>query len=147
MRRVLLIDDDTALLTWLETAFIDAGYESHCATDGASALDIARQCPLDAALIDLRLPDTSGLNLLPSLTNQAILCVVMTGFANCRSAVDAMRCGAFDYIEKPFVADDVIDLLERAISYSPMIGEEGSRHCESIQCLLQHVQKHFPLHR
>ena len=86
------------------------------AAAGRDGIRTAEHFKPDVALIDLKLPDMSGLRVLSELRiqNPATAEVLITGFGTCRSAVEAMRLGAFDYLEKPLDLDAVLDVVKKA---------------------------------
>lgn len=103
LRTGLLVDDDTLYLRTLQRSLARRGVETLTATDAASALSIARSALPDFALIDLKLGNDSGLNLIQPLreirTDMRILLV--TGYASIATAVEAIKLGADDYLPKP----------------------------------------------
>ena len=116
--RVLLIDDDPITLETVGLILRTAGYNVAHALTAQDALSAAATTPPDVALVDLRLPDASGLEVLRALQRDrpSTACILVTGFATTRDTVEAMRLGAFDVVEKPIVGDEVIELVDRAVS-------------------------------
>lgn len=110
---VLLVDDDDVFRERLARALRGRAYTVVTAGDHASALAAARAAPIDFAVIDLRMPDGSGLALLDPLRTLAPAArfVMLTGYGSIASAVDALRLGAHDYLSKPVDADQVIAAL------------------------------------
>ncbi|MFD3448340.1 sigma-54-dependent transcriptional regulator [Microbacteriaceae bacterium 4G12] len=115
MINLLIIDDEKEIGTFLSHLFTLKGYTVTVINSGKefASIDLTRQS-FHAALIDLKLPDSDGLSLLQSLKKQQPKCkvIIMTGYSTVKTAVDAMRLGASDYIEKPF---EDIDLLEKQV--------------------------------
>jgi len=113
--RVLIVDDEPNIRRTLRLALEAAGH----AVDEAESLDQALRAverhPCDAALVDLRLGDESGLGLIAPLIEQLprLAIVVITAHASIDTAVEAMRRGAFDYLPKPFTPSQVRAVLER----------------------------------
>jgi len=101
MPRVLLVDDDVTALEQFAFAFRHAGFEVELATTGREGINIGLHCRPDAAIIDLRLPDISGLDVLEQLRQTSSQLIMVTGFATTDVAVAAMRLGANDILEKP----------------------------------------------
>lgn len=116
--RILLIDDDPGTLGGYEGVLRQAGFEVAAAQSGREALEIARHRSFDLILVDLRLPDLSGLDVMRLLREQQgdVAFVVVTGFGTTQSAVEAMRLGAADYVEKPLIGDDLIGAVERGLA-------------------------------
>ncbi|MGE3772780.1 MAG: response regulator transcription factor [Gammaproteobacteria bacterium] len=115
--RVLLVDDDAVLLRVMAQAFSRRGYEAVCADSAASALAACARMQPGHAVVDLRMPDGNGLQLIPRLlqSNPALCIVVLTGFASIATAVEAVKLGAHQYLTKPADVDDIIS----AFGYAP----------------------------
>ena len=109
-RRLLVVDDDEAFRKRLVKAMHTRGIEAHGAGSAREALDVARQVHPDAATVDMRMPHTSGLDLLPQLAEQVpgIQIVILTGYGNIPTAVEAVRRGAVNYLSKPLDADQIL---------------------------------------
>lgn len=110
MSDVLLVDDDAVFLGVLADAFARRAYRPWCARDTAGALAIAASRPLPRAVVDLRLAEANGLELIPALIGlqPSIDIVVLTGYASIATAVDAIKLGARHYLTKPSDVDDII---------------------------------------
>jgi DNA-binding NtrC family response regulator len=117
VERILVVDDDATIRQTLAEILDRQGYEVHSAEDGAAALAAARRCSFDLALLDLRLPDTGGLDLMAALRelDDRTLVVVMTAYPEVRTAISALKAGAYDYLNKPFDLDDLKGLVRRAL--------------------------------
>jgi NtrC-family two-component system response regulator AlgB len=113
--KVLVIDDDAALRRTLCTSLESFGHEAAEARDGHQALEVLGRRPFDVALLDLRLAEEQGLDLLPRLLALApgLHVVIVTAYATIETAVEAMRRGAFDYLPKPFTPDQLRVVLDR----------------------------------
>ena len=107
---LLLVDDSFSLREHLSKALTRRGYNVATAVDYASAMAIARERTFEKAVLDLRMPGPSGLELLRDLQSlqPAIKVVILTGFGSIATTVDAMRLGAVNYVPKPANADDVL---------------------------------------
>ncbi|HXN76027.1 MAG TPA: sigma-54 dependent transcriptional regulator, partial [Gemmatimonadaceae bacterium] len=105
--RVLIADDDRSITEGLSAILRDEGYEVAVAIDGQKALDALGAGAFGVVLADLKMPKVDGLALLKELQLRAIPteCIIVTGQATVDSAVQAMREGAYDYVEKPLTAD------------------------------------------
>lgn len=116
--QVLVIDDEVEVGSFLRRLLDRKGLEVSLAHTGARASQLIDAKTFDVALIDLKLPDSSGLDLLERLKNKQPACeaVIMTGYGTTRTAVRAIQLGAFDYIEKPFGdIDEVEQLIDRVL--------------------------------
>ena len=111
--RLLLVDDDDAFRERLARALRDRGYDVVTAIDHPTALAAARAQPPAFAVIDLKMPGPSGLDLVRDLHALAAdtRIVVLTGYGSIASAVDALHRGAHDYLSKPADADEIIAAL------------------------------------
>jgi DNA-binding NtrC family response regulator len=116
--RILVIDDEESLRHALGKSLGRAGFDVVEAATGRAGVDHFAEGPVDAVLTDMRLPDIDGLDLVAIFTQMApeIPVLVMTGYGSMDAALEAMRRGARDFVQKPFVMEDVIRLLERAIN-------------------------------
>lgn len=105
--KVLIADDDRSITEGLSAILRDEGYDVAVAIDGQKALDQLVAEPFGVVLADLKMPKVDGLALLKELQQRAIPteCIIVTGQATVDSAVQAMREGAYDYVEKPLTAD------------------------------------------
>lgn len=132
MRARILIVDDEKLVRWtLRQALEEAGYSAEEAADGRSALQaVARDAP-DMVLLDYRLPDILGTQVLRDIRDVAPLVpvVMITAHASIGGAVEAIRDGAYDYISKPFEVDEVIQVVARALE-TGRLREEVARQRE-----------------
>jgi DNA-binding NtrC family response regulator len=105
--KILIADDERAITEGLGAILRDEGYEVTVAVDGQKALDSLSSDTFGLVLADLKMPKLDGLGLLKELQLRGIAteCIIVTGQATVDSAVQAMREGAYDYIEKPLTAD------------------------------------------
>ena len=112
---ILVVDDDAALRGRLAQAFEDRGWRAVTAADAAAARQVAAQATPTHAVLDLSMPGDSGLVLLRDLlgTDPTMQVVILTGYGSIATAVDAMRLGAVNMIQKPADADMVLAAFER----------------------------------
>jgi PAS domain S-box-containing protein len=114
--RVLVVDDHADLAENLHEILTDEGAVVRIAASAAAARIAARE-PFDVALVDVRLPDATGLELVPELKSaegmQEVLLV--TGHASIQDAIEAVRAGAYAYVLKPFDPDDLVTTVARAV--------------------------------
>lgn len=112
MEKLLLVDDDEVFSSVLGAALEKRGFSVEIAHDVASGMALveARQATLDCALVDLCLPDGSGLQLVERLcaAAPAVRVVVLTGYASIATAVEAIKLGATQYLTKPVEIDEVL---------------------------------------
>ena len=112
---ILVIDDDSSLRRTVRMSLEVLGHHATEARDSTQALELLSRRPFDTALLDLRLAQEQGLDLLPRLLSMApgLHVVVVTAYATIETAVEAMRRGAFDYLPKPFTPDQLRIVLDR----------------------------------
>ena len=112
-KSLIIVDDDRAFLQRLSRAMELRGFEVRSAHSVAEGIDLIRQKAPAFAVVDMRLEDGNGLDVIAELTrlkpNARI--IVLTGYGNIATAVSAVKLGAVDYLAKPADADDVTDAL------------------------------------
>ncbi|MCH7794842.1 MAG: response regulator, partial [Proteobacteria bacterium] len=113
--RILLVDDDRDFLSSLRDLLDLEGYEVATASDPEGARRIAAEFRPDIALLDVKLGAANGIDLIPMLKERlpGISCVVMTAYAATENAVEAMRNGADDYLNKPIDPANLMRALNR----------------------------------
>jgi DNA-binding NtrC family response regulator len=111
--RVLVVDDDRAILTLVGSVALAEGFDVATTVDGAEALQQLTTRPADLVLVDLRMPGVTGLEVLRAIRDVNSRCrvVLMSGYATIDSAVTAVKLGAMDYLTKPFDLQRLRDLL------------------------------------
>jgi len=112
---ILIVDDDEVYRTRLARAFVERGYEVRTARDFDSALALAHADSPELAVLDLKMPGKSGLELVKALreVDPATKMVVLTGYGSIATAIDAVRLGATHYLSKPADADDIVAAFAR----------------------------------
>ena len=112
-RSLVLVDDDRAFLARLARAMELRGFEVRSAHSVAEGLDLIRQKPPAFAVVDMRLEDGNGLDVVAELAKlrPQSRTIVLTGYGNIATAVSAVKLGAVDYLAKPADADDVVAAL------------------------------------
>ena len=122
MPKLLVVDDDHLILDCFRYAFTSNLFSLETASTAAAALSLFQQQSFDAVITDVRLPDSSGLQLLQDL--QALDCkvpvILMTGHGTANTAIEAMRRGAFEYLLKPLDLDTLQSVVDRALETSRM---------------------------
>jgi two-component system response regulator RegA len=112
---ILIVDDDAPLRNRLATAFRERGYEARVAANHEDAVALARGDSPELALVDLRLPGRSGLEIVRDLKaiDPETNVVVLTGYGSIATALDAVRLGATHYLAKPADVDDILAAFAR----------------------------------
>jgi DNA-binding NtrC family response regulator len=114
---ILVVDDDPGLRESLRLILEDE-YEILDVSDGAQALDVVHSSQVDLVLLDIRLPGMDGITVLERLKamDEHVEVILVTAVKEVRSAVAAMRLGAFDYLTKPFEEEEVLSSISRALA-------------------------------
>lgn len=130
---ILLVDDDEVYRSRLARAFVDRGYDVRTAGDYEAAVAAAEMESPEFAVVDLKMPGKSGLELVQAL--QAIdphtKSVVLTGYGSIATAIDAVRLGATYYLSKPADADDILAAFARGES-PPLAPAEAEYKAPSL---------------
>ncbi len=113
--RILVVEDDAAFASALVAALRRRGHDALAAVTGAAALDSAHRTAPDAAIVDLKLGDESGLALIAPFKalNPAMSILLLTGYASIATAVEAIKLGATHYLPKPADVDEILAALGR----------------------------------
>jgi len=114
--RILIVDDEASLRDALGRILTAEGYEVRQAGDGKEALGILGAQRFDFLLCDLRMPVMGGIDLLREITARGIpgTVIMMSAFGTVETAVEAMKLGAYDYVSKPFMSDEILLTLRKA---------------------------------
>ena len=115
--RVLVVDDEESLRFFLTRGLKKAGYSVEEASDGAIAIERISKIPYDVVLTDMVMPKISGLDVLSAVhqMDKDAIVILMTAHGTVENAIDALRLGAFDYIEKPFEIKELMITIERGL--------------------------------
>ena len=115
--RILIIDDDESIGRSLALIFGRKGYETETAKTAQEGLEKALEKSFHVALIDIQLPDMSGIELLKKLKeiNPVFICMIITGHASIENAVKALDLGTSAYITKPLDMDNVLNRIKEAL--------------------------------
>ncbi|MBW2528089.1 MAG: sigma-54-dependent Fis family transcriptional regulator [Deltaproteobacteria bacterium] len=116
MRRVLVVDDEENLRLVLRTFLKRQGYEVEVAENGEAALEAVESFGPDFIITDVRMPKMGGIDLLTTLKAKGdeATVIVMSAYGNVDLAIEAMKAGAYDYVQKPFKNDEVLLTLRKA---------------------------------
>ncbi len=125
---IIVVDDDLAIRRACEAALKRAGYEVETFPDGPSGIERAGQIHPPVLVTDLKMPGMSGIEVIEHVRklNPEIVIVVITGFATVDTAVEAMKGGAYDFVPKPFTADELRTIIRRAVERW-RLGQETKR--------------------
>lgn len=116
--RILIVEDDDLMRELMTKILAGEHYHIFQASSGEEALKLLQEQTIDLVLTDLRLTGMNGLQLLTEIRSydQEIVVIVMTAYASVETAVEAMRKGAYDYLTKPFINDEIRVMLRRALN-------------------------------
>lgn len=122
MAQILLIEDDRTFSRILEGFLTKNNYSVATSYDGREGLKAFSSDPFDLVLLDYRLPDINGLDMLAEMkrANPSVQVIIMTGFSDIRTAVKAIKAGAYEYITKPVNPDELLMLLRKALETADM---------------------------
>jgi len=117
--KVLVVDDEKQDRDFLSRVLSEAGYEVNSASCAKDALLMLSQDLFHCVLTDLYMPDVDGLEVIRYIVKHKLDCIgiIYTGYGSVKTAVEAMRIGAFDYITKPFKPEEILVVVEKAIDY------------------------------
>ena len=116
-KSILVVDDEKNQREILETILSGEGYDVTTASSGEAAMKFVADRHFDLVLTDLKMTGMSGLDLLKELTDfdKSIIVILLTAHGSVDSAVDAMRLGAFEYLQKPYDSEKLLDTVSRAL--------------------------------
>ena len=114
---ILLVDDQDTIRFFLEKTLTQEGYETVTAKTGGEAVEKARQVMPDLVLLDLKLPDMDGLEVLRQIKEifPEICIVMITAFGDIETAVSAMKAGAYDFVSKPINLDQLLMAIRKGL--------------------------------
>ena len=115
-RRVLIVDDDEDLADSLADLLVERGYRVEIAASAHQARGVSQSFDVQVALLDIRLGRDSGLDVIQILKRRKpdVICVMVTGYAETETAIEALRLGAYDYLRKPLHPSEVFAVLDRS---------------------------------
>ncbi len=122
---VLVVDDESSNLISLEKTLVREGFKVVTASSGREALDVCRKSRIDVVLTDLMMPGMSGIDLVKALDTVApdVEVVVMTAYGTIETAVEAMREGAYDFVEKPLKRVQIVKTVAKAAERQQLVAE------------------------
>jgi len=125
---ILIIEDEQVILSGCRLALMEQDYAVDIRMTGDTGLDAALNGDYDLVLLDIKLPDISGMEILQKIREKRpdIHVIIMTGFSTVQNAVEAMKLGAFDYLAKPFSDGELVLAIEKAIDKKRLIEENLS---------------------
>jgi two-component system NtrC family response regulator len=122
---ILVIDDERVICDGCRLALSEQGHAVDVSLEGKAGLDAVLKVGYDILLLDMKLPDTNGMEILRAVheAKPRLNVIVMTGYSTVQNAVEAMKKGAFDYLAKPFTEDELLLSVERALENKRLVEE------------------------
>ena len=141
-KRVMVDDDDSAVLQSCENILTDEGYEVETAVNGSAGLELLKRGCFDLALVDLKMPGMNGLEMLEAARRlqPELVVIIFTGYATIETAVEAIKLGAFNYVTKPFTSAELVATVEKGLMRADLVHQSvrlreqkaGKSACESM---------------
>jgi two-component system response regulator HydG len=127
-RKIFVVDDEDAIRSLLAIVLVKAGYEAEQKADGAALKESFSGPAPDLILLDMKLPDADGLELLPIIKKQwpGTEVIILTGFATIDGAVSATKAGAYDFQKKPFDHKSLLLAVEHALEHKDLTEEASN---------------------
>lgn len=134
MAKILLVDDDTTFCLMLKTWLIKKGFQAEEAYSAESALKKLKTGDFDVVLTDLRLPDKDGIFLLKNIKRlySDIQVILMTGYADIYTAVESIKAGAFDYVAKPVIPEEILKKIQEALGLGGLASDKKEKKTEEL---------------
>lgn len=125
---VLIVDDEKAIRDSIQIVLTDEGYKTDTASDGEEALSKIKENNYDIVITDIKMPNMDGMELLKKATKLSpeTFFIIMTAYASVKTAISAIREGAYDYLMKPIEFDDLLLRLKRLAKYKKLSIENKS---------------------
>jgi len=141
-KKALVIDDEQIVLDSVSKILTDENYAVDVSLSGREGLNQAIQSEYDIVLTDIRMPDIGGMRVLRDVkrAKPSLPVVIITGYATVRSAVQAMKLGAAEYIEKPFEPEELLEAVARALGTTPEADEQALIHKEEMAKVLERAE-------
>jgi len=116
-KTILVVEDEMGPRESLKM-ILGAHYQIELAENGLKAMEILERQSIDGITMDLRMPGPSGIDALKQIKKRwpAIQVLVITGYATLKTALDAIRHGAFNYLQKPFDIDELVDVMQKMVA-------------------------------
>ena len=141
IKRILVADDEESIRWVLGKALTKQGFQVDLAANGNEALGLFRSNLYDLAVLDIKMPGMTGLDLLARFQEERpeMLVVIMTAESTMKNAVEAMKRGAYDYITKPFDIDALDAIILKA--------SKASKVSDEVSLLKDELREHYQLDR
>jgi len=136
MKRILIIDDDMDMCNLLGRFLQKKGYETDASHSGNKGIAKFKESKFDVVLCDFRLGDKEGREVLREIkqVDPYAIVIIITGYSDIKTAVDVIKSGAFDYITKPLIPEEVLNVISRALQ-QPATGADAPRMPTAVQAV------------
>ena len=127
-KKILVVDDEPSVTGSLELILSEAGYEALTAHSFADAVNLLKKTPVDLVITDLRLTDASGIDLILHIKRSTpdVEVILMTAYGSIDVTIQAIKAGAYYYLEKPYAPDRLYALVDRALQLTALRHENES---------------------
>jgi two-component system response regulator AtoC len=144
--KVLIVDDEVFVRELLFEFLTKEDYQVILADCGEKAVELIESEPVEVALIDLKMPGIDGTETLKKIkkVNPHTLSIIMTGYPTLESSIEALRCGAYDYVIKPFKLSELKSSIEKALHEYKLRSEIGMLK-NRIKTLEEELKEHLTL--
>lgn len=135
MAKILIMDDEEGIRNIVYNMLKPFGHPMFTAEDGKQAIEIAKKEIPDLAMLDIRVPDMDGFEVMDELKkiNPEIKCIMLSGFADNYSEYTALKLGAFHYCSKPFKVDELMEVVRKALAETePVVANTRLAHEKGI---------------
>ncbi|WP_430906086.1 sigma-54-dependent transcriptional regulator [Maribacter sp. 2-571] len=148
MPNILIIEDDAAFCQMLQKFLTKHDYQVQTSFSAPDAKKKFSETFFDVVLTDLRLPDYDGIQLLTDIkaVNSNTQVILMTGYAEVATAVNAMKKGAYDYVSKPFTPDEIVRVIKNALRAEPVLAEGGNEEAAVVLSLPKEEEQQEHVH-
>ncbi|HHY96061.1 MAG TPA: response regulator [Firmicutes bacterium] len=138
-QRILVVDDEKNIRVTIQQCLVEAGYEVELAVSGEHALQKLEAGTYDLVLLDIKLPDLDGIEVLRRLKHRwpEHAVVMITAFGTIETAVQAMKLGAVDYLQKPFTPDEIRNVVKTVLARTRLSEEEAQ---QSFQAAVEYAK-------
>jgi DNA-binding NtrC family response regulator len=147
MGKVLIVDDDEDIRSILSDIIKSEGYKTIAAGDGRKALEKVREHSPEVVLLDVRLPEIDGMQVLKEIKkmNSDTVVIMLTAYGRLADAVQSVKMGAFDYITKPFDNEEVLSNIKKALHAVRLIEAADLRSVQDCRAAVQFIGESRPV--
>ena len=137
--KILIVDDEKGLRFGTQRLLEDEGFDVDTAENGVEGIKLGTTYDYDVAVIDMKMPDIDGLDVLREIkkANPATVCFIATAYASYDTAIESTRLGALSYIPKPFTPDELLNQVQQGLKQRLLIKESEKLKKEREERLLE----------